>query len=925
VKIDSVKFTAELEDANVGVNKAVKVSNVSLLGKDSANYKWAISADKRTIEVTQKPISIKVNNSLNNTTAFSQYYGDDLIYFNDNPKNYYTAGLLLSGDVLDVKFVQQLNKNAGSYAVTIDNLLTNIKNKDSIDVTKNYNITITNGTYEIKPRELQIILDSFGVASSKIYYGDAGSINAPQFTWHLFGSAVGEVVQDYQKLANQEEIKDIFNVNCISIQSFINGQINGAKDYVISANAGAITTDSENYNVSVAPATYTISKRLLTVSIDVDAADLSKMTIKYSDNLTLQSQIDNIKAIIKHVYNKEGMGLYASDTFNIDWTLKTDTGVVLTNSSILNAGSYSVVAQTPKIMSGVDDVTNCYEITMAVKNPKFIITPVDIFVLFNQAVCSKIYGDEDPKFELANLKLNNEDGTLFLSQYKLAGTYSIVKEPAKDKDGKIIEGQYVENAGDYNFDISKLKLEDASKNITTNFKINVFAGSKFTIKKRAITLKAKDKTFYAGATDVKFDFIIENKMPKDSISDIFSTLPTLTVDGDINVVGTHTIKISGGKFNNATGAKGMNYELAVDKNNKPIYKTGVATINSKPYDFSRMKLDDSNIKATFPNLVKGITLEDKLYRGVKLFNITPDDGGTLDNPVTIQLALSGLKGKSFSVFKIDAAGVATLINSSVSGENLVFDITENGYYMIASIAGIPLWLIILLGCGGGLLVIGLILLIIILVAKSKKKKKQERKDKWLTPDDEPKDSVYKQTEDGKPDVESMTDISSLLASETEDTSVDDLSKLLGDEDVAESETDNVAETAIAQNEQDDDKKGKKGKKEKKVKEKKEKKSKHSNDTVVDTNNLVGEDVAEDTKADSAAVEDSIEDTTEQAVVEPKNGKKEKKVKEKKAKKGKSSNDTIDDIEEEDSLSNIGNEKNDDDGLLLDLELPKDKK
>ena len=167
-------------DKNVGNNKTVTISGLSLSGTDSGNY--TLTPPSTTANITQRSITVTAGSS-------SKTY-DGLLTSTDTPT--LTAGTLASGDT--GTWVETYdNKNVGTTHVMTPS--GTVKDGSSTDVTANYNITFTPiSTGIISQRSITVTAG----ASSKTYDGLLTSPGTPTVTTGTLGTGdTGNWVETY--------------------------------------------------------------------------------------------------------------------------------------------------------------------------------------------------------------------------------------------------------------------------------------------------------------------------------------------------------------------------------------------------------------------------------------------------------------------------------------------------------------------------------------------------------------------------------------------------------------------------------------------------------------------------------------------------------------------------------------------------------
>lgn len=139
VSLDTGSVIAAFEDANVGENKTVTVTGISLSGTDKDNYtldSYLLTAGISAIEI------------------FISADDQTKVYGESDPELTYTitSGSLVGADVFSGSLSRESGQDAGTYAI----------NQGSLSLSSNYNITFSSGIFTISQssNEISFELDS---------------------------------------------------------------------------------------------------------------------------------------------------------------------------------------------------------------------------------------------------------------------------------------------------------------------------------------------------------------------------------------------------------------------------------------------------------------------------------------------------------------------------------------------------------------------------------------------------------------------------------------------------------------------------------------------------------------------------------------------------------------------------------------------
>ncbi len=191
-------------DANVGADKTVNVTGITLKGAKAGNY-TANDTATTTAKISIKAATVIPDSSLGK------------IYSSSDPTLTYTVSDLVYGDSLTGALSREPGEDAGSYAIVIGSL-SNI----------NYQLTLSPESFTITPKELTVV----GISVSKTYDGTADA------TQYVSGAALSGIVN------NDDVSLDAANMTAV----FDNKDIGANKTVTISGYA-LTGTKAGNYTV----------------------------------------------------------------------------------------------------------------------------------------------------------------------------------------------------------------------------------------------------------------------------------------------------------------------------------------------------------------------------------------------------------------------------------------------------------------------------------------------------------------------------------------------------------------------------------------------------------------------------------------------------------------------------------------------------
>lgn len=222
INVDQTAYTASgvvgNDDLGITLAKADgrNAGKYDIVGAwNNHNYKVTFADGKKAYEITAKEIVVEIENK-------ESFYGEKDAVLSAKLKG--SLAYTDSFDSLGIKLVRAAGKNAGTYAISLDSW-----------TNENYTITAENATYTVKKLALRAI-----VANATSVYGDPLA--------HLTFTIEG-------KFAEGESV-DVLNAK-LSI-----GNAKNAGTYAIE-----FAYDNANYDVNATKATYTITKREVTLRV----------------------------------------------------------------------------------------------------------------------------------------------------------------------------------------------------------------------------------------------------------------------------------------------------------------------------------------------------------------------------------------------------------------------------------------------------------------------------------------------------------------------------------------------------------------------------------------------------------------------------------------------------------------------------------
>ncbi|WP_121628905.1 YDG domain-containing protein, partial [Poseidonibacter antarcticus] len=491
----SITGTSTFSDKNVGTNKTVTTSLLSLSGTDAGNYNIT-NTDKKvtsTANITAKDITVSAND-------LTKVYGQE-----DATLTYTTDGLE-TGDKLTGTLKREAGEdvNSAGYAITQDTTLTN----------SNYTVTFTNGKYTITPKALTV---TNLTVKDKTY---DGTTSATLLNNGTIDKLTGDnVVFTTAATFNNKNVEDTKTVNLdytLSGDDASNYTLADATSVETNAKITAkditaitgITAENRTYD-GTTDATLKTTNAKFTGMITTDELSVGTSTGTFVDKNVAENKIVNITNLTlsgddKDNYNLKSSTVSTKATINkADATVtaasdsKTYTGLeqtvsgftasglvngetidvldnVTASASGINAGTYTAIA------SGSDENYN-----LTFKDGSLIITPKAITVSADDL--TKVYGSSDETLTYSTNGLETGD-TLTGTLKRVAG----------------------ENVAEY-------AITQDTTLANSNYTVT-FTDGKYTITPKAITVSADDLTKVYGSSDETLTYSTDGLVGEDTLT-----------------------------------------------------------------------------------------------------------------------------------------------------------------------------------------------------------------------------------------------------------------------------------------------------------------------------------------------------------------------------------------------------------------------
>ena len=400
-----------VEPLNVGTYTLKDISIDFIKGKET-NYEINV-VEEGLLEISPRSITIKP------VDATKVYDDVDVLY----SLNYELInGTLVDGEDLSINVLYYKDdvevdpKDAGIYEIKINEVI-----QVGNFLISNYDITYVSGSLEITPRPITLIPD---VKEGLIFNGNIQGVE----DYLIDGTLVGddEIYLTYSYFNSNGEVVDPINAGTYT---------------AIITNVEFINTLETNYQVTVVDVSYTISQRLVQISlIEIPDFIYNASYFKY----------DTTKYILEN-----GTSFCNDDT--IEFFVKGD-------EDIFNVGTYTIY------ISGHKPMPN-YKIEFITKEREFRILPAPLTINFSDK--TEIYNNEvfnldyevtglvgSDKFNLDSIYYNDD-----VKNPILAGTYNIT-----DVFYNLVNAEY-------------------SKDVLNNYDITLNSANTLTILQRDVTFK----------------------------------------------------------------------------------------------------------------------------------------------------------------------------------------------------------------------------------------------------------------------------------------------------------------------------------------------------------------------------------------------------------------------------------------------------
>jgi large repetitive protein len=576
--ISGDSFTGSLSRDN-GENTGTYNVNIGTL---TAGNNYAATFIANTFTISPKPITVKVNS------------GQTKVYGASDPAlTYSTTPALYGSDAFTGTLSRVSGENSGNYPI----------NQGSLNAGNNYTITFVPDNFTITPKLITVTANSnqtkvYGASDPALTYAASPSLLGSDVFSGTLARTSGENVNSYAINQGSLNASSNYNISFVSASFTITAkpitvtvQTNQTKVYGSSdpafnfsvapnligsdafsgtltrtfgenANSYAINQGSlsagSNYNISFVSASFTITPKPITVTVQTNQTKVYGS----SDPAFNFSVTPN---------------LIGSDAF---------TGQ-LSRGAGENAGSYA-------ISKGTLNAGSNYSITYVPNN--FSITPKPIVIIATGSQ-NKTYGATDPALNytvtpglisgdsftgslsrdngenigtynvnIGTLNAGNNYSATFISntftinakpitvkvdsgQYKIYGevdptvTYTVSPQLI---NGDVFSGNLKRTVGE---NVGTYAIQQSSFTAGNNYTIT-FKSSDFTIKKKALTISADNKSKNYGETNPVYTLTYAGFVNNNDAS-VLDVLPTITCSATSNSVsGSYTIALSGGTDTN---------------------------------------------------------------------------------------------------------------------------------------------------------------------------------------------------------------------------------------------------------------------------------------------------------------------------------------------------------------------------------------
>ena len=566
-----VTATGAFVDANVGDDKAVIITDLSLAGTKSDNYRLdvpAISEDQTstTADITAKAITITADDD-------TKVY-DGTALTNDSYSVAVTGEsgtALASGDTIESvtvtgsQTVVGESDNVPSAAV--------IKNSSGDDVTTNYAITYSNGKLEVTQKSVTITADS----STKVYDGTALTKNSYTNT----DLATGDSVESVTVTGSQTKVGTSDNVPSAAVIRNASGE-DVTASYTIRYVNGTLEVTNQTVTITADSASKTYDGTALTkdsyTSEGLASGDIIE-SVTVTGSQTVAGSSNNVPsaAVIKNAAGEDVTASYTIRYVNGTLTVtkkqltitaggdtKIYDGTALTKDCYTNGdlafgdtiesltvtGSQTVAGTSNNVPSAAvikntagDDVTSSYEITYA--NGTLEVAPKPITITADSD--SKIY-----------------DGTA-LTKYSYSssgadGTGDVLARGDSIESVTVTGSQTAAGSSD-NVPSAAVIKNGSDEDVTESYDIT-YVNGELKVTPKAVTVTTVDATKIYSEDDPEFEYTVDGMIGDE-------TLEGISLEREAGEdVGEYQISAT------SDDTKDTNYEITIEND-------GILTINPK--------------------------------------------------------------------------------------------------------------------------------------------------------------------------------------------------------------------------------------------------------------------------------------------------------------------------------------------------------
>lgn len=538
----AVTGDAKYSDAHAGSNKTIDVTNLILSGEDSYNYKLSNETADTKGSITQKELTVV----LNNITPVTKVYDGNADILLD-AGNYALEGVV-EGDVITVTGKAAFsNKHAGTNKTVMANTF-----ELSGDNVNDYILITETATVRgsITPKPITVAINAQPLITKTYDGNDEALLTAENYV-------IADAVEGDQLNITGKAFYHDRNVG-------IAKQVN-VTDYVLAGD------DAANYHLE-------------TVS-SATTGDITPREIAVN--------LVHLPAITK-IYDGNTEASIAAGNYEVTGILQDDE-VVLNNPEAgaydnAHAGDNKLVTVNGLVISGEQSANYILKSTEISANVGTIL-PREVVIKANDH--TKVYGDADPALTYEVTGLVGED--------KLTGS------PSREKGA---------DAGTYGIKAGTLSASG-------DYTISEFIPAVFTITPAALEIRAEDKTWKTGVMFTGFTYKYSGFRNGDDAGDLTVKPQGSTTFHDRSPMGTYELNVKGAVSKNyvITYQKGLLTVLPATDDKKSFVKIW----RNSPTEISVRIYSDIDQKAylkLYTDLGQPIIVEQKqLQKGVNTFTM----------------------------------------------------------------------------------------------------------------------------------------------------------------------------------------------------------------------------------------------------------------------------------------------------------------